>query len=297
MTAGGLPPLDADADGTVVRAGRAVTRAEGLAGARVVELHTVEELTDAATLWQQVWGRDSAPPVSPELLRALAHAGNYVAGAYSDSAMTGALLGFYGGHEGVDHVHSHMLGVAAGTRGRGVGHALKLHQRRWTLERGLPRIEWTYDPLVRTNAFFNLAKLGAEGSGYIVDFYGTMPDAINAGDQTDRVLITWELASRRATEAAGGLEQVAGTDVAASATVILDVGPDDAPVAGDGDGDILLARVPSDIVALRRRDPGLGRAWRLALRHALSGALERGLRIRWMTRDGWYVMERPALEP
>ena len=78
---------------------------------------------------------------------------------------------------------------------RNVGYALKLHQRAWALQRGIATITWTFDPLVRRNAYFNLAKLGVRATRYLPNFYGAMQDPINAGDDTDRLLVDWDLAS------------------------------------------------------------------------------------------------------
>src|SRR3954470_5586939 len=53
------------------------------AGVRVAELHDVAELAAAAALYQDVWQTETrTAPVSPDLMRALSHAGGYVAGAY-----------------------------------------------------------------------------------------------------------------------------------------------------------------------------------------------------------------------
>jgi predicted GNAT superfamily acetyltransferase len=49
--------------------------------------------------------------------------------------------------------------------------------------------------------------------------------------------------------------------------------------------------VPEDIVALRRSDPTLARAWRRALRETLGDAIQRGYVVVGATRDGWYVLE------
>ncbi|GAA1896234.1 hypothetical protein [Actinomadura bangladeshensis] len=38
---------------------------------------------------------------------------------------------------------------------------------------------WTFDPPVRRNAHFNLAKLGARAEAYLENHYGQLPDAIN----------------------------------------------------------------------------------------------------------------------
>ena len=58
-----------------------------------------------------------------------------------------------------------------------------------------------------------------------------------------------------------------------------------------GEGIPLLVEVPDDIVALRREDPAVARAWRLALREALTLMLSAGCEITGATRDGWYVLE------
>jgi predicted GNAT superfamily acetyltransferase len=49
--------------------------------------------------------------------------------------------------------------------------------------------------------------------------------------------------------------------------------------------------VPEDIVSLRRSDPSLARAWRLALRKTLTEAIESGYELSGATRSGWYVLE------
>ena len=52
---------------------------------------------------------------------------------------------------------------------------------------------WTFDPLVARNAYFNIEKLGARPTHYMIDYYGQMSDGINAGQASDRVLLTWDL--------------------------------------------------------------------------------------------------------
>ena len=73
----------------------------------------------------------------------------------------------------------------------GLGRAMKLHQRAWAADHGLAWVTWTFDPLVRRNAWFNLDVLGAQVHEYLVDFYGPIDDAINAGDESDRLLVAW----------------------------------------------------------------------------------------------------------
>ena len=78
---------------------------------------------------------------------------------------------------------------------RGIGRALKAHQREWAFAREVGTITWTFDPLIARNAHFNLAVLGARVTDYLVDHYGDMGDAINSGDESDRLHVAWHLAS------------------------------------------------------------------------------------------------------
>src|SRR5688572_14656842 len=105
----------------------AFTSAAHRCGVEVAELSGLADLTAAIRLWAQVWQAEDDPDsiMTMSTLRALAHAGNYAAGAYRDGRLIAASLGFLG-H---GHLHSHLTGVVSGIRARGVGHVLKLHQR------------------------------------------------------------------------------------------------------------------------------------------------------------------------
>jgi predicted GNAT superfamily acetyltransferase len=255
----------------------------------IAELSELDDLRELAELFAAVWGRPSEPPINSDLLRALAHSGNYLAGTRSEGRLIGGIVGWLGGHPPHDlHMHSHILGVVPGVEARGLGFALKQHQRRWCLERSIGAVEWTFDPLVRRNAYFNLTKLGAEASRYLVDFYGAMDDGINAGDESDRILIRWELTSEKATQAADGKPAEPAVDEGAAR--ILVVGQHEEPVTQDLHGRTALLQVPDDIVALRRRAPELARAWRHAVRAGLGDAMSAGYRVAAVTRDGWYVL-------
>ena len=288
-----LQPLPTAAD-----AGLDAIRAAERAGVRVAELHEIAGMHQAAALFIEIWRTAvEDAPCTPQLMRALAHSGNYVAGAWLDGRLVGAAVAFL--HPGTDGLalHSHITGVSGAVQGRGVGLALKQHQRAWALAHGIARINWTFDPLVRRNAWFNLVKLGAEGVEYLPSFYGPMADGINAGDETDRCLIAWRLDSERARAAAGagGPEPSLEALRAAGAAVILAEGPAGRPgpagPAGDG-ARTLLAWVPPDVVALRAADRALALQWRRALRGTMGRALGRGFVATGMTRSGWYVLER-----
>jgi predicted GNAT superfamily acetyltransferase len=235
----------------------------GTVGGVPFEIRAVEdpaELRRLSDLFGQVWG--SASPVVPmELLRAIGHAGGYVVGAYDDDQIVGGSVGFIGRHLGQTSLHSHVTGILPGVRGTGLGRAMKLHQRSWAADHGLAWVTWTFDPLVRRNAWFNIAVLGAEVHEYLVNFYGPIDDAINAGDESDRLLVAWEVDDGRPTT----------------------------PPPPDPTGATVVP-TPVDIVVLRRTDPRGAVAWRQRIRHELGGPLARGATVRGVTPDGEYLV-------
>jgi predicted GNAT superfamily acetyltransferase len=258
------------------------------------ELVELGDLQQLAELFASVWGTGQLS-LDANILKALTHSGNYASGAYLGGRLVGGLVGWLGGDPRHElHMHSHILGVLPDTEARGVGFDLKQHQRRWCLTRGLRVMEWTTDPLVRRNAYFNLTKLGAEAPRYLVNFYGEMIDGINEGEESDRLLIRWALDSERAEAAASGSAQELDVEKLREwgQNAIVSVGPSGGPVMAHSSARVLLCQVPEDIVALRHSDPTLARAWRGAMRDALGGALERGYAIIGATRAGWYVLEK-----
>jgi predicted GNAT superfamily acetyltransferase len=261
----------------------------------VDELTELADLRELEAIFGRVWERTAESPINSETLRALSHSGAYVSGARVGDRLVGGLVGWLGGRPPDDlHLHSHILGVVPDTQVRGVGFELKQHQRTWCLERGVGVIQWTFDPLVRRNAYFNFNKLGASASAYLVNFYGAMADRINAGDESDRLLVSWDIGSERAVAAAAGkfpelrLESLERD----GAIRILEVGPSGQPLSTESDAGTVLVQVPEDIVELRRSDLNLARRWRTAAREALSGAMRGRRTVMGVTRSGWYVLER-----
>ncbi|MHB8395347.1 MAG: hypothetical protein ACYDC5_12830 [Candidatus Dormibacteria bacterium] len=186
---GGNHPVDAataaaEAQAAALIAGVVITDVLDVTGARRVN-----------QLAEGVWG--PAVGTALDLITALAHAGGVALLAERDRvgqerADVGFALGFLGWSDEL-HLHSHQVGVASGFRGQGVGLALKLAQREACLEHDVTLMRWTFDPLLAANAHFNLARLGAVGTAFLSDFYGQMADAINAGDRSDRLEVSWRL--------------------------------------------------------------------------------------------------------
>ena len=237
-------------------------------GESALEIRTLDsaaEMVAISTVFQQIWG-SSTPLVGVELLRAIAHSGGYVAGAFDNGNVVGASFGFLARHHGAPALHSHVTGVLPGVQHAGVGRAMKLHQREWAADNGLEWITWTFDPLVRRNAWFNIAVLGAEIADYCVNFYGEMHDSVNAHDETDRLVVAWQT-----------------TEV-------------DRRI-GDGSehrGPVHHVPTPPDIVVLRRTDADTALQWRRRVRAELGGRLADGGTVVGFTRDGEYLVAVPA---
>lgn len=279
------------------------------AGVVVRELETAAEMADAADLVKLVWKSQDTTALEANLLRALAHTGNFVAGAFEEPepAGNGAAAG-PGSRSGREELvglsvgfltatpahglHSHITCTAPGRADTGLGAALKLHQRAWALTAGLTSVTWTVDPLVGRNAYFNFAKLGARAISYLPDFYGPMGDGVNAGDESDRLLMSWALADPLPGESSPGRRL--GAAVELDGAFLLAVGPDEEPCRFDVAGDVVACQVPADIVALRERDRDKANRWRHELRNALVGALSDGYRIQDFTRSGSYLLTRSA---
>jgi predicted GNAT superfamily acetyltransferase len=270
-------------------ASQAAVAAAGAAGVVIHELHRMDQLKAAQRLFEEIWrpAQGSPPPVTGELLRALAHAGSYVVGAFAGTRLVGASVGFFTAPPECA-LHSHITGVAPGGQQRGVGFALKVHQRAWAMARGVGTVVWTFDPLVARNAWFNLAKLGARATGYLEDFYGPMTDAINAGMASDRLLLTWRLGDPAVAAACAGRPRLP-SPVAAEAA--LAVGPDLEPVVHATQAPAVTVAVPPDVEGL---GPEQRRAWRGAVREALGGRLAAGAAVTgFLRRPDRYLVELP----
>lgn len=245
---------------------RLAERAATTAGVTITEVDDIAGHQAIAALFRAVWRAPDGSEVLPASeIRMLSSIGSYVVAASAGDMLLGASIGVFAAD---GHLHSHVTGVAAAGQGRGIGRALKLHQRVWALERGITRISWTFDPLVLRNAWFNLHALGAEAVAYHPDFYGPMADGVNAGDASDRLLVEWPLDEPRVEAALAGSHR----------------GP---PPAGER-----RVALPPDIERLRATDPAAARRWRRDVRDQLTAAFADGLAIVAVDRAGAYVLDR-----
>ncbi|WP_051342346.1 GNAT family N-acetyltransferase [Pseudonocardia spinosispora] len=234
------------------------------------------DLAELVSLFRLVWGTtETAVPL--EVLRALSDTGGMVLGAFAGTRLVGGAVGFRAVDDPV-HLHSHVVGVHPDWRRRGIGIAVKHHQRTWCLDRGISYLSWTFDPLLRRNALLNISRLGAVGVAYLVDHYGPLDDVYNAGVPTDRVWVRWDLSGGRL-PASSSIRSV----------TVLDSDQHGRPCRSERAtvGPVRL-RLPEIVAAEHTL------TWRGALRSVMAPRLNTGYRWTGMSDDGWCVLEPPS---
>ena len=205
---------------------------------------------------------DAGTEITPNLLQAMVHSGAYLSGAFIGNECVGAAFAFPATTGGL-HLHSHMTAVLDKFRDRGVGYLLKIDQWHWAKKNNYKEITWTFDPLVRRNAKLNLLKLGADIASYHPNFYGDMPDALNAGDESDRVLANWRVVD----------------DNPVSRNEIIE------PLAND-----ILIAIPEDIVAIREKDLAENLKWRHKVRDQFVDVFAKGGKVVGFSQNSEYVV-------
>jgi predicted GNAT superfamily acetyltransferase len=212
------------------------------------------QFEEAVELQRRVWGFEDIELLPVRMFVVASKVGGQAFGAYDGDRMIAFLLAIPGlKRGGVSYLHSHMLGVLAEYRNRGVGRMLKLKQREDALARGIELVEWTFDPLELKNAFFNLERLGAIVRRYVENQYGTTTSPLHGGLPTDRCVAEWWLGS-------------------AHAQAIL---------AGQPPARAVVERVevPADIDAIRHAEPKRAREIQRSLGRRLTDGFSRGLAV------------------
>jgi len=230
-----------------------------------VEIRQLESLSDqnlGRDVFDLTWAMDTGTEITPNLLHAMVHSGSYLSGAFINNEIVGAAFAFPATNNGL-HLHSHMTAVLDAYRDKGVGYALKIDQWKWAKKHMYSHLSWTFDPLVRRNAKLNIVKLGVDISAYYPNFYGEMPDALNAGDESDRLMVSWR------------------TDIGAPKARELITKPET--------GDILIA-IPENIVAIRSKDQSESMKWRRQVRDQFLAAFEKNGKVIGFSTNNEYVV-------
>jgi predicted GNAT superfamily acetyltransferase len=165
----------------------------------------IAEFNQCVALQKEIWAEEDIEVEPATLFVVAAETGGQVLGAFDGERMIGFTLAIVGFTNGLVFLHSHMTGVLAEYRDRGVGRALKLFQREEALGRGIRLIVWTFDPLETRNAHFNLNRLGAISRKYFTNLYGFTSSPLHRGLPTDRLWAEWMLDSARVVAAVSDL--------------------------------------------------------------------------------------------
>jgi predicted GNAT superfamily acetyltransferase len=205
---------------------------------------------------------DAGTEITPNLLQAMVHSGSYLSGAFIDNKIVGTAFAFPATNNGL-HLHSHMTAVLDEYRDKGVGYALKIDQWGWAKKENYSHLSWTFDPLVRRNAKLNIVKLGVDISAYYPNFYGAMPDALNAGDESDRLMVSWS------------------TDIyePKARELITHPKPED-----------ILIEIPEDIVVIRSSNQSESMKWRRQVRDQFLAAFEKNGKVVGFSANNEYVV-------
>lgn len=167
--------------------------------------HSLDEFHLCVALQREIWQEADLEIEPATAFVVAANTGGQVLGAFDGERLAGYTLAVAGIRDGVPYLHSHMTGIHADFRDRGIGRMLKLFQRDEALSRNIRLICWTFDPLEFRNAYFNLNRLGAISRTYLPNFYGVTSSPLHRGLATDRLLAEWHLDSPRVMAAAAGV--------------------------------------------------------------------------------------------
>ena len=229
---------------------------------RVQQLNTFSDANLARSIFDKTWQVDAGTEITPNLLQAMVHSGSYLSGAFIDNKIVGAAFAFPAINNGL-HLHSHMTAVLDEFRDQGVGYALKIDQWNWAKKHRFSYLSWTFDPLVRRNAKLNIVKLGVDISAYYPNFYGAMPDALNAGDESDRLMVSWSTAIEA---------------------------PKVREIITNPESDVILIEIPEDIVAIRSKDQSESMKWRRQVRDQFLAAFEKNGKVIGFSTNSEYVV-------
>jgi predicted GNAT superfamily acetyltransferase len=162
-------------------------------------LHGIDEFVQAEDVQRVVWKMDVDTSIVPAaILSPVSKNSGVVLGAFDGPKLVGICFSFLGRTpEGRMEHWSHMNGVLEAYEGQRLGEELKWAQREAVLAMDVDLIRWTTDALEGRPAALNFGKLGVTCRTYDINVYGVMPDGLNAGIESDRFIVDWELDTER----------------------------------------------------------------------------------------------------
>ncbi len=264
-------------------------------------LHSIDDLQKFVDLEIAVWDLEPRDAVPTSLLHVMAMNGSLVVGAYDQSEFVGMAFAFPVPHGKQWMLWSHMAGVRSDYQGKGIGFALKQFQRVWALEHGYKTIAWTFDPLQRGNANFNLHLLGATASIYHVNLYGEMTDGINAGLPSDRLEVHWDLRHKRVQKLAKNISIQSKLSNEYFGQFLLKADTENSICFNKSileSTSHYLIEIPANLADVKQKSPEQALAWRMALREAFESAFAQGYTAEdFIKLDGRYCYVLAPMPP
>src|SRR5262249_36915479 len=148
-------------------------------------LTELDEFEQCVDLSRECFGMADVDLFPKRLYVVLNSIGGLVLGALDGDKVVGYLNSMPAIRDGVHYWYSHVMAVARDHWNSGIATQLKLAQRDQARQRGIQRIEWTFDPRESKNAYFNIEKLGAIVRRYYVNYYGQISSALHSGLDSD----------------------------------------------------------------------------------------------------------------
>jgi predicted GNAT superfamily acetyltransferase len=251
------------------------------AGIQIRECTTIEEFDKCLVLQREAFALPDLEISPRRHLIVSRRAGGWTLGAFAGDEMVGFVHHMVA-VRGRDEIsgYSHMMAVARSFQNAGVGASLKWAQRERALAEGRTFIKWTWDPMQARNAHFNLNRLGVTVRSFGENFYGTDYITTPGGKDSevsldsDRLFADWELDSERVgTLAAGRAAEITETPAA-------------------------TIEIPSDWIALIRRETRQARREQLRVRTQFEEAFAAGLVCKSFKRDDahpCYLLYKPVM--
>lgn len=259
----------------------------------VKALHSLEEMYAAVELQMIYWGSEIESLVPAHMLFSIVNSGGHVLVAFDDDRMIGVLIGLIAAEWGEKpareglYIASKRMVVLPEYRSKGVGYQLKLAQRDMAIQQGIDLVSWTFDPLLATNAYFNLHKLGCVSRTYLENYYGTRGDTtgLTIMGVSDRLKVEWWVNNPQVESRLQGqftpidvlpmLRERVVNPVEIIRHLILP-GEEITQV----ESEYCLIEIPVNYMAVVESDPPIGEIWREQTREAFLTMLSSGYTVR-----------------
>lgn len=260
---------------------------------------TLQDYQAVVELQKDVWGFTETQDVAalPMLLLANRFGGNVLVAEDAAARIVGFSFAILGRRDGKLFWWSHMTAVASEYRNKDLGFRLKLRQRQDALAARIGEIDWTFDPLQATNAYFNVRKLGVIVRKYEENIYGHSSSPLHQDLPTDRFVAEWHLNSERVRDRlSAGAGPVILRDIDRISRInVLDGEPnlrlEESP---------LLMEIPGNVTELKSKELVRARSWlektRVACLHYFAGGytVTDFIQLVHPRPQALYVLERNA---